>query len=507
MSPKAAIPGESEVIHEIQELAGHIPVYLVGGAIRDRLLGLPRRDLDFALQEDEVRSLARKVANEFKGSFYILDDKRNTARVILGRNGQRMLLDFAGFRGGDIESDLFGRDFTINSMAMEVHEPEKMIDPLHGARDLMEKTLRPCGPSSFLDDPVRAMRAVRMSVSFGLRMDKATSDLLRQVVDKLGGVSIERRRDELFHMLESSRPAASIWLLNHFQLLPCILPELQASLGIFRDQPDQKSMYGHSLAVVGFLESLYSVLVKPYREETASSNLVMGNAVLHLGRFRENLAHHFDQHLVTDRSRLGLLMLAGLYNRIGDVSSKLPGEVDGNLEIRGNKNCSRIASDRARALALSRSEIEMVRTIIAHYSEVHALAKRTGNPSRRDVFLYFHDVDQYGVDACILALADLLATYQSTIPQDIWLNELTSVRALLEGWFDRRSEVVNPVPLIDGNDLMERFLLGPGPLVGKALDTLREAQACGEVTSRAEALAYLEKWYTTGRDKILGTGE
>ena len=87
------------------------PVYLVGGAVRDALLGRPSHDLDFAVAHDAVK-LARAVANELNGAFYLLDAERGTARVIL----EQGVLDFARFRGENLPADLRGRDFTINAL-------------------------------------------------------------------------------------------------------------------------------------------------------------------------------------------------------------------------------------------------------------------------------------------------------------------------------------------------------------------------------------------------------
>ncbi len=504
MSHQATIPSENQLILSIRKLAGDTPVYLVGGAIRDRLLGRKRRDLDFSLGEEQVRPLARKVANSYKGSFYVLDEKRNAARVILGSNAQRMVLDFAAFRGGTLESDLYGRDFTINSMAVEIHQPEKMIDPLHGARHLKDKTLKPCGPSAFQDDPVRAMRAIRMCVSFGLRMDEETTGLLRRSVDKLGDVSIERRRDELFHLLESPRVATSIRLLDHFQMLPFILPGLAASKGVSWDSPIHDDQFEYSLAVTDYLERLYFILVEPYQEEIASSSIASSSVVLHLGRFRENLAHHFTQRLVVDRSRFGLLMFACLGSPPEKQTLK-PLEVarSDHVEMKDRAR-STMAADRGRGLALSRSEENLIRSVIACFPEVHALAKKGGDLSQRDIFRYFRGARHYGVDACLLALADLHASYMEKLPQETWIDELAAVRALLTGWFEQRTQVIDPPLLLNGDDLMELYHLKPGPLIGTALAHLREAQACGEVNSRVEAMANFEDWWNTYQAEMRG---
>ncbi len=110
-------------------------VYLVGGAVRDALLDLPVHDMDFALSGD-VLAFARHVANLLGGDFYPLDKERQTGRVLLSNaSGQRQVLDFAALRGPDLESDLRGRDFTINAIAVALDKPQVLLDPLGGAAD------------------------------------------------------------------------------------------------------------------------------------------------------------------------------------------------------------------------------------------------------------------------------------------------------------------------------------------------------------------------------------
>ncbi len=98
------------------------------------------------------------------------------------------------------------------------------------------------------------------------------------------------------------------------------------------------------------------------------------------------------------------------------------------------------------------------------------------------------------MDICLLSLADTLATYGPALPQDIWTAHLDVVRTLLEAWWEKRPERVAPPPLVSGEDLIRDLQMAPGPDMGLLLERLREAQACGEVQTRAEALALARDW-------------
>ena len=133
-------------------------IYLVGGAVRDGLLNKKSHDLDFVVSGN-VKKFARNVANQLNGSFYMLDETRQTARVLLEVNDQseKLVLDFALLDQTSIQENLVLRDFTINAIAYDLQE-QKLVDPLHGGQDLLKKKLVPCSKSAFQDDPVRTLR-------------------------------------------------------------------------------------------------------------------------------------------------------------------------------------------------------------------------------------------------------------------------------------------------------------------------------------------------------------
>jgi hypothetical protein len=109
-------------------------------------------------------------------------------------------------------------------------------------------------------------------------------------------------------------------------------------------------------------------------------------------------------------------------------------------------------------------------------------------PSRRAVYRFFRDVGSAGVDVCLLALADLRATYEQTLPQEIWAAALDVVRLMLENWFEKPSESITPALLLNGEELMRELNLQPGKKIGEMLEAIREAQAMGTISTRAEAL-------------------
>lgn len=199
-------------IRLIAELAAEagVEASLVGGCLRDCFLGRETKDLDFALSGawDE---LPRSFAARISGKFFWLDEDRLQGRVVKKRGDGTLIYDFAPLCGASIEDDLRERDFTINALALLLsgNRPE-LIDPLHGRGDLRQGLIRECSSTSFDDDPLRLLRAIRFSAELGFAIEISTWNSLCAKAVLLNGVSGERIRDELFRTLAAPGCGASL---------------------------------------------------------------------------------------------------------------------------------------------------------------------------------------------------------------------------------------------------------------------------------------------------------
>jgi poly(A) polymerase len=171
-----------DIVREIQpmvpESAG---AYLVGGAVRDAVLGRKVHDIDIALRSDGLAA-ARRVADALHADYYPLDATRGIGRVLVQREGARWTLDFSSLRGADILADLTCRDFTMNAMAVPLHHWDQAVDPMSGAADLLHKQIRACTDASFQEDPVRVIRAVRLAAQLDFAIEPATRGDRKSVV-------------------------------------------------------------------------------------------------------------------------------------------------------------------------------------------------------------------------------------------------------------------------------------------------------------------------------------
>lgn len=458
--------------------------------MRDALLVRPAHDLDFTLEKNAIKA-ARRIADRLKADFYALDPERDTGRVIVTNDeGKRILMDFTSFRGPDLESDLGGRDFTVDAIALNLRD-NTIHDPLGGAMDLKEKILRLCSPSAFKDDPVRILRGVRLAANFGFHILPETRAAMKDATLYLGEVSPERIRDELFRIFDGPKPATCLRALDLLGGLDKFLPELSALKGVDQIPPHVQDVWEHSLSVISHLEGVLSALSPEYDPENAS-DLLNGLLVLRIGRYRQQIGEALSKPLTSDRSLGSLLFLAALYHDIAKPQSKKMNE-EGQLHFwEHDKQGAEILAGRARFLALGNDEIRWLETIVRNHMRIHfhtnRLVREGKMPSRRAIYRFFRDTGPAGVELCLLGLADLRGTYEQTLPQEIWAAALEVVRALLEAWYEKKEEQVSPSLLLDGIDLMRELSLQSGPLVGKLLEAVREAQAVGEVSTREQAL-------------------
>jgi len=180
--------------------------YMVGGAVRDALLGRKRDylDLDFIIPEKAVK-VARKIATYYKAGFVLLDPQRQIARVVF----PHATADFAQQEGDSLETDLRRRDFTMNAIAYHPHT-NQLIDPLQGYTDLKQSLIRMVSPANLQDDPLRLLRAYRQAAQLDFTVEPKTRFVIKEIAPLLGKVAAERVRVELGYLLNS--PSGIPWL-------------------------------------------------------------------------------------------------------------------------------------------------------------------------------------------------------------------------------------------------------------------------------------------------------
>jgi tRNA nucleotidyltransferase/poly(A) polymerase len=473
-------------------------IYLVGGAVRDMMLNRLSRDLDFALPSNGISS-ARRVANALRSDFMVLDDERDTGRVIVTEpDGTRIFLDFATYRGGNLEGDLRARDFTINAIAYDLRA-NTILDPLNGAADVRGKTIRACSQMSITDDSVRVLRGVRLAAALGFKIELGTRKLMKQAANLLPNISPERKRDELFKILEGPKPDESMRALEMLDVFPHLLPELSAMKGVEQSPPHVYDVREHTLKVLKYLEKIITILSQsqPFQTSNDPFNDLL---IQRLGKYKENFNEHFAESLNTNRSVRAALFFAALYHDVEKPATKSVDEAGRIRFFDHDVKGAEVAAGRGQSLNLSNDEIERIKVIVKNHMRFHfftnQLEDKQQEPSRRAIYRFFRDSGEAGVDLILLGLADLRGTRGDTLSQETWQAALNIACILLENYWERPQETVAPQRLLNGHDLMNEFNLEAGPIIGELLEAIREGQATGKITTRADAISFGREWLT-----------
>ncbi len=462
--------------------------WLVGGAVRDLLLERPFHDLDFVLP-GEVHRVARAVAKELDGVSFVLDESRDTQRVILvADDGQENYLDFIRMNGNSIQDDLSLRDFTINALAVDLVKLDKLIDPLGGLGDLRARRLKACSPDAMLADPVRCLRGLRLANTLDFQMDKETIAWIRAAHSQIDRSAAERIRDELFQIFAAGRADRAIRVLDNLGGVEYIFPELSALKHTQQSAPHRLNAWEHSLAALASLEEVVSILAQTPDLE-GKGNWLMSMVSMHLGRFREQINTYLREHPTPPRNRRSLLFFAALYHDAGKPDTATIDEDERRHFYRHERVGTTLVGLRGVKLAMSRDELSWLERVVANHMRIHHIAKQRDDLSPRAVYRFFRSAGDAGVAVCLLSLADLLATHGTTITREVLERELGVCKQLLATWWERPNEILDQPVLLDGDRLMEVLKLEPGPLVGELLDAIRLGQVDGRIKTREDGLA------------------
>ena len=469
-----------------------VTAYLVGGYLRDLYSGQSTLDVDLAVDGDAV-GLAKALADQTNGAFVLLGGERQVARVVLPlpppgatvanihRDGA--VIDLARLRGGGIVQDLAMRDFTVNAMAVELASASgeaslwPVLDPFNGRADVNARLLRAVRPGVFQDDPIRPLRAVRLAAQLGLHVEDATEKLLRRDGALVTRASPERRRHEFLKALAQPRAAQNLRMMDTAGILGALFPELETGRGVEQPREHYWDVFTHHLETAARVEEILS------SEHRASL------PTLRAVPWQPWLDGHFREHLGDGHTRATVLKLTALLHDVAKPQTRTFSE-DHRIRFFGHaEQGAAQAASALRRLRLSERLVKHVRTIIANHLRPNQMAQRGQLPTKRALYRYYRDVGDASVDTVYHCLADYLAARGPWLTQSEWEEQCALMAHILPS---REEETVATLPkLVDGNDLQEMFNMRPGPDFRTLLETVREAQAAGDVSTREQALSLL----------------
>ncbi|MDO8637518.1 MAG: HD domain-containing protein [Dehalococcoidia bacterium] len=470
--------------------------FVVGGYVRDKLLGRDTADIDIAIEAPALE-IAKEFAQLAGGRFIGLDEANSIARVVLLPG--REMIDFSTLRGS-LENDLLCRDFTIDAMAINLDaiSPEStdfpIFDPLGGRQDLEKRLVSAVTPHVFTDDPARLLRAVRLAAEYGFSIDSKTEELITAYSHLVSQIAGERIRDELIQLLALPRTATQLAYLDRLGLLIALLPEMVTTKGSGQPPEHHWPVFEHSLMTVEAIENIFG---EAEHSSPSLSGKLSKEEIVSQVPMSETLVQHFNQ-LVGTTPRKALLKLACLLHDIGKPRMRSI-EPNGRIRFLGHaQEGANMVIEIMERWRFSNREIKLVEGLVLHHMRPVQMSSGAELPSRRAVYRYFRDAGEAAIDTLFLSLADHWATRGPELIPEGWTAHTNMVKYVLDEHFKEES-TTRPPKLLDGNDIMTIFGIKPGPALGSLLESLKEAQGAGEVSNREQALDWVKQHLVTER--------
>ncbi len=438
--------------------------WIVGGALRDELLGRPVRDVDIAVDGDPARA-AKALAAELNGPVFRLSEAFGAWRVIDREDDK--VYDFAPLQGGSIEEDLAKRDFTINAMARPA-DGKDLIDPLGGRADLESRTLRVLGPEAYESDPLRTLRLARFAAELGFAPDPETERLTQAAAPRTAEAAGERVFAELRRLVLAGGAIEGLQLADRLGVLQAVLPELTALHGIEQSDYHHLDVYDHTLEVLARQVELEDRLDELFPSDAA--------------RIAKLLAEPLGDEL----SRGEALRFGALLH---DVAKPPTREVrsDGRITFMGHDRLGeQMVHELCRRLRTSERFARFVGALTRHHLVLGFLVHERPL-DRAQVYRYLRRTAPVEVEVTLLSCADRLAT-RGRKSDEATAAHLELARELMTAALDWREHGPPRVP-VRGDELADELGIEPGPELGRLLGELEEAAYVGEADTREQAIA------------------
>jgi poly(A) polymerase len=438
--------------------------WLVGGAVRDRLLGRQTDDLDIALADDP-RAAARALARATGAAAFQLSGPFGAWRVVAP--DQAWHVDLVTLRGRDIAADLAGRDFTINAMAEPLAGGE-LLDPHGGRADLAARRVRMVSQAALTEDPLRTLRAIRLATELELDIEPSTGAAVTAHAAEIERVAPERVFGELKRIVTAPTAGHGLALMDAHGLTAAVLPELAALHGVGQNEFHHADVYGHTLEVLDAVAAL--------ERDPAGCGL---------GDQESAVAALLAEPLADDLTRGGGMRFAALLHD-GAKPQTRGLRPDGRVTFLGHDEAgAELARDVLRRLRASQRLIDYVAALTLHHLRVGFLVHERPL-GRRSVYRYLRATAPFSPEVTVFTVADRLATRGRHADEAIAAH-VELARELLGYALAERAALPRP-PLVRGDELAAELGISPGRRLGELLAQLEEDRFAGAIATREDAI-------------------
>lgn len=439
-----------------------IPLFLVGGYIRDLFLGTNRKDYDFTLPRESYSFIP--IIEEVLSIHFFKVGKEELDTITYRTIKDDLSIDITFFQGGRIEEDLLRRDFTINTIAFSLRD-ETFHWVERALKDIEKKLIRTASNRSIDQDPLRMLRAIRYLCTLeGFVMDMELKEEISQKKDQALKLPGERIKMELDQILLSPQPVLGMRTLYETNLLLTLIPELRGLENLGQNEHHHLNVLSHTLLMLEKISWAF-----------------------------QWLAHNEKETPITHEDRLSLYY-AALFHDLGkqDTYSK---DEKGRVHFYHHESlsCQR-AENIMERFRFSNTMNNKILRLSQHHMRILNLSSETKETALKRL------VNQMGEETPLLILLTLADKEASRGILSVQIDDVVEHHCLRILELFKEKEIVHPLPLITGHDVMA---LGyrSGPIVGEILNFIREKQIEGEIKTREDALSLLKEKFELNSDE------
>lgn len=446
-------------------LANKANTYIVGGFLRDSLLGHASCDVDIVVENGSAKLLAKDFADFIGGYFVELDSLNNIYRVVFA--DKINYVDIADCVGGTIAHDLTRRDFTINALAYDIKSGE-LIDVVDGLQDLKQQKIREISEFNIKDDAIRILRAYRFKSELGFNFSDNLTDIICKHANLLNTVAKERINAELIKLFAGKNAHDVLISMDKNSILQIILPCVSAIKKIPPNSHHHLPLFEHCVETVAKLQEFY---------EHAC----------------DEVKQHLNREFLAGHNRLALLKFAAFLHDIGKPDTwQIEPETGRHRFIMHDSVGAKIVEPMLKDLKFSKKQIAYVQKIIKNH--IYPAGIVTSLDTTEKTYLRFYrKMEDEVIDLIAIAYADRKSALGPDITPDMLALNINGLKELLDKYLQHKSQL-QPLPkLLNGKEIMDILHIQASPQLGEIINLLNEAQISSLVNTKDEAIAFVKQ--------------
>lgn len=451
----------------LNNLASFFPneIYLVGGSVRDALMGKEFYDRDLIVIDSDARDFSLKAAEFFDGVFVPLDEENKIYRIVL--RDKKNYFDITNPVENSLEKDIQRRDLTINAIAVNIRTGEIPEFCMQNVSDLTGEIIKGVREENFKDDPLRILRIFRFYSILGFEIEPELLKYAKNYSKLLEKPAKERVEYELMKLFDGDFAHLALLKMDECGILEMFFPFVKELKQVPPNLHHHLNLFDHSIETIRQVGILYKNADKDVKE-------------------------HMNKVDFGGFSRIAHLRLAAFLHDIGKFSTWTIEEDTGRHrfikhEDVGAKMCVQLLKN----LCFSNKQIEYISYIIKKHMYPTAVVS-SPELSDKVMMRYVRKSEDNAIDNILIAQADRLSARGPEITDNIVEENISALNKLLEFYLDSR-ETLKPLPkLLDGNEIMKIFNIKPSPKLGEIIEALNEAQISGDVVTKDDAVKFIK---------------